>query len=223
MAVSQTLIDAVNAGDLAGVRLLVRENPQIVSARSSTGERSILAAAYRGLEEVLNELLPHVELDVFEAAAVGATERLEDILQQDPGASREFSPDGWTALHLAAFFGHATAASRLVDAGSNIAAVSQNAMSNQPLHAAIAGQCNVEVVRLLIAHGADVQATGAQGVTPLHLAAARGNELLTGMLLKIGANPRAVLENGTSVIDLARQRGHDDLAQQLERHRQNVA
>ena len=56
-----------------------------------------------------------------------------------PPPSAGFAYDGWTPLHLAAFFGHLDAAARLLEAGASLAAVSRNSLTNTPLHAAVAG------------------------------------------------------------------------------------
>ena len=45
-------------------------------------------------------------MSVFEACAAGEMERVERLLASDPAAVNTFSADGWTPLHLAAFFGH---------------------------------------------------------------------------------------------------------------------
>jgi ankyrin repeat protein len=81
-------------------------------------------------------------------------------------------------------------------------------MQNQPLHACIALGRNPETVRLLLAHGADVNATQAGGYTPLHQAAAAGLEEMTQMLLAAGANPEARCDQGKTPADYARERGH---------------
>ena len=65
-----------------------------------------------------------------------------------------FAYDGWTPLHLAAFFGHLDAARALIDAGADIDAFSRNGLTNTPLHAATAGR-HGDVALLLVEHGAD--------------------------------------------------------------------
>ena len=52
------------------------------------------------------------------------------------------------------------AAERLLDAGADPSAVSQNSLRNTPLHAALAGK-HTDVALLLIARGADVNAIDA--------------------------------------------------------------
>src|SRR5262249_56346032 len=76
------------------------------------------------------------ELDGFEAAAGGATERLADLLDDDVRRAGEWTPDGYPPLHLAAFFGYADAARRLVTAGADVDAVARNSMRITPLHSA---------------------------------------------------------------------------------------
>ena len=62
---------------------------------------------------------------MFEAAALGYADRLAEELETG-GRAQAVSADGFTALHLAAYFGKAEAARRLLDAGAEVDAVSQN-------------------------------------------------------------------------------------------------
>jgi ankyrin repeat protein len=59
------------------------------------------------------------------------------------------------------------------------------------LHSAIerkAGSGEAEVIRLLVAAGADINARGSNDWTPLHLAAARGRMDLVQLLVELGAD-----------------------------------
>ena len=97
-----------------------------------------------------------------------------DHAPTDPAAAHVRGPaDGFTALHLAAFFGGAAVARRLLDAGADPDAVARNPMAVRPLHSAVAGG-QVEVALALIAAGADVGARQRHGWTPLHGAAQAG-------------------------------------------------
>ena len=78
------------------------------------------------------------------ASASGARRR--------PEACRGVSPDGFTALHLAAFFGKPEVARMLLDAGRASTPTRPTTFANQPLHAAAAGR-HIEVCRLLVAAG----------------------------------------------------------------------
>src|SRR5947208_3398661 len=81
-----------------------------------------------------------VQMDVFEAAALGDTGRVRELVKKSPDLLRQHSTDGWTALHLAAFMGHRQTAEALLDLGADLAAISKNQMANQALHAALAGK-----------------------------------------------------------------------------------
>ena len=128
------------------------------------------------------------ELDVFEATALGYIDRLRERLMADPASAAAFSPDGFTALHYAGFFGKVEAARELIAAGASVDVYTKNPFANQPLHAAAAGR-HLEVCRLLLGAGADVNATQHGGYTPLHEAAQSGDVELAELFLSAGADP----------------------------------
>ena len=119
-------------------------------------------------------------------------------------------------MHLAGFFGRREVAELLLTRGASLTAVSGGAEKNQPLHAALAGACDAAIVRSFVAHGADVNAAAASGYTPLHVAAARGNEELVRLLVASGARTGATMDDGKTPADLARDRGHPEVAGLLE-------
>ncbi len=59
------------------------------------------------------------ELPVYEAAAFGRIERLRRLLDDDPEAANSWSPDGFTALHLAIFGGSEEAVRLLLECGAD--------------------------------------------------------------------------------------------------------
>src|ERR1700735_3230271 len=96
-------------------------------------------------------------LAIFAAAMQGDAARLDQLLAANRSLVTAVSTDGWTPLHLAAFFGAADAARALLNQGASPAARSTNAMENLPLHAAAAGR-HPDLVKLLIEHGSPVGA-----------------------------------------------------------------
>ena len=184
--------------------------------RDSTRRSSICSAvSRRRIEPAASPLLAvDPELDVFEATTLGIIDRVSAWLLDDPSLARAFSPDGFTALHLAAFFGKTEVARRLVQAGADVHVYSANDFHVQPLHSAAAGR-HVEICRLLIGAGADVNATQRHGFTPLHSAAQNGDVELVELLLSAGADPSAVTDDGASPADTAEAAGHVDVARRL--------
>src|SRR5579883_1147618 len=135
MALASDLFAAIQSGDAAGVRRLVTETPALAGACSDDGLPALLFALYRTQRESVDALLAaSPELDIFSAAALGREAELDALLAQSPELASAFSADGFTALHLAAFFGRAGAARRLLDAGAAVNAVAHNPMLVQPLH-----------------------------------------------------------------------------------------
>ena len=209
------LITAVRAGDADRVTALLATDPSLAAARDASGVSAILLARYRSDRAVTDILLAaDPDLDVFESAALGYADRLMEGLEADPGSATALAPDGYTALHLAAFFGKAEAARLLLDAGADVNAVSANDMRVQPLHSAAAGG-HVEVCRVLLAAGANVNATQRDEYTPLHAAAQHGDDGLLELFLSAGADASARIADGSTPADIADAAGHPDVARRL--------
>ena len=215
MATAQDMITAVTTDDAARVAELVAEDPALASTRDRDGVSVLMLSRYRFDRGTTDALLAaDPELDVFEATALGYIDRLRERLDEDPGRAVAWSADGFTALHFAAFFGKAEAARTLIDAGAMVDAVSGNEMRVQPLHSAAAGRHH-EVCRLLIASGADVNATQQHDFTPLHAAAQHGDDELVELFLSAGADPLARTDAGDTAADIAEAAGHVDVARRL--------
>ena len=150
----------------------------------------ILQARYEGREDDVAALLAtRPELDVFEAAAVGATGRLGELIAEDPGLVAAWSVDGFTPLHLAAYFGHVEGVRLLLAAGAEVGAAARNDLGVQPLNSAAASQvagARVAVARLLLDAGADPNAEIAGGFRPLDAALQNDDEALAALLRERG-------------------------------------
>ena len=216
MATSADLIEAVTAGDAARVEAVLAEDPTLVTARDAEGVSALMLARYRFDRASTDALLAtDPDLDVFEATALGYADRLRERLEADPAGASAFSPDGFTALHFAAFFGKPEAARLLLEHGARVDVVTRNPFANQPLHAAAAGR-HIEVCRILLAAGADVNATQHGGYTPLHEAAQHGDAEMTELFLSAGADPSTTADDGKTPAEMAAAAGHADLASRLQ-------
>src|SRR5207302_4805426 len=92
-------------------------------------------------------------LDVFEAAALGRTKRLRELLDKDPSLANAWAGDGFQPLGLASFFGHTDAVRVLVERGAEVNSASRNRMKVMPLHSAAAtgaAQARYEIAKLLL-------------------------------------------------------------------------
>jgi ankyrin repeat protein len=198
------------------VKAMVSADPTLIDARSRTGESAILTAVYHRQKEIVNLLVARgAPLTIFEACAAGELERVERLVHA--GTINEYSADGWTALHLAAFFGHTKVAELLLSHDADVTARSRNPNGNTPLHAALAGNHKF-VAGLLIGGGADVNAPDAAGWRPLHLAAANNNLDAIKALIAQGADVTAGNGEGKTPLSLAQEKNHREAVAFLRRH-----
>jgi ankyrin repeat protein len=210
------LLDAMRRRNARQVAELLAADPALALARAAGGETLVLHACYLGAPELVPVLLAGRAPDACEAAALGDVAALRTALEDDDDARVRRSSDGWTPLHLAAFFGRDEAAALLIDHGAPINGHATNATRNTPLHAALAGAVSATLVRRLVMAGASVTARDAHGATPLHLAASRGAEPLCDLLLARGADPGARTAEGATPAQMAADRGFPALGERLE-------
>jgi ankyrin repeat protein len=212
----KTLHEQVKSGDLTGVRATLAGNPDLLNAKNESGQCALLLSQYYGRQEVAEYLLGlGPALDIFTAAAMGRADAVLSELDRDPALIGAHSTDGWTPLHLAAFFGRKDLAQSLIERGAEVDAQSTNAMKNTPLHAATAGM-KAELVKLLLEEGANANARQEGGWTPLHGAAQNGDREIVEVLLAHHADLKARADNNQGPLDLALQKGHEDVAAMLQ-------
>lgn len=213
------LFAAIKGADEDAVERLLAAHPELAGSRDRDGLSAVMVARYFSWSRtaILERLLAaraDDRLDVFEAAATGRTARLGAVLRDDPTLARAWSPDGFTPLHLAAFFGAEAAAELLLEAGADPDAASRNDQMVRPLHSAVAGRA-FGIARRLVESGADVDAVQQAGFRPIHAAAQDGDELMVDLLLQAGADPRPTAADGRDPADLAAAAGHAELAERL--------
>jgi ankyrin repeat protein len=213
---TQQFFEAIRAGDRDKVDSLLNSDATLLNAKDEKGLGAYTAAKYSGHNDIATLLLEKgVELDIFAASMAGAKDRVIELLGENPALVSDYSHDGWTALHLACFFGHPGIAELLIAHGADVRAQGRNQMRNTPLHAAAAGR-NMEAARALLEHGADVNARQAGGWTALHAASQNGDVEMVRLLMTAGADVQARAENQQNSLDLALTKGHQAVVEVLE-------
>jgi ankyrin repeat protein len=218
MADSAAFIDAIKAGEFERVKEMVTADPALISAHGRNGDSAILTAVYHRQKEIVNLLVARgAELSLFEACAAGEVERVERLVATAPAAINEYSADGWTPLHLAAFFGHSKIVEFLLAHGADVLASSHNPNGNTPLHAALAANHKF-AAGLLLGAGADVNALDANGWRPLHLATANNNLDAMKTLIAQGADVTAANGDGRTALTIAQEKNQREVAAVLRRY-----
>ena len=136
---------------------------------------------------------------------------MRELAAADASVVSAYSSDGFTALHFASYFGAIGGIRALLDAGASTEAVTQNFLSNMPLHAAAAGG-RIDACRLLLERGADVNARQHGGYSALHTPCFANNRAMAELFLTHGADVAAQADDGKTPADVASQQGNMELA-----------
>ena len=216
MSAVSPLMHAIQDRDLEAAKTALERDASQATTDLPGGLSPLMFALYNGAHDIAALLRSFRPLGLHEAASYGDALRVAELLVADKSQIAALSPDGWTPLHLAAFFGQRDTALVLVALGAPLDALSENPMQNTPMHAAIAGALGESLAPLLIGFGADVHHVGGSGVTALHLAASRGFEGLCKLLLARGVDRQRVTEDNKTAAQIARDRGHLATAAMLE-------
>src|SRR3954452_16429584 len=169
-----TISELIDAGDGAGIRELTARDPVAAAAHDEHGLSAVMRAAYRGGDvfDAVREADP--PLGPFDRIVVG---RSDDL----PGPD-DWTPDGFTGLHMAAFVDNVAAAEKLLEGGAdpNVVATASFARVTPLGTCSFAGALGV--AKVLLAHGADPHVGEGGTYTVEAEAIARGNEELAALI-----------------------------------------
>jgi uncharacterized protein len=142
------------------------------------------------------------------------------ILGRHHGFGDNALSNGATALMRAAKSTDIEAMRVLLDAGAKVSLGMPN--GSNPLQIVLGTRVApgtedklIAALRLLAAHGADLNAANAQGETAVHRAARQGSNTMVRALVELGADPNARDKSGKTALDLVTAPGnghHDDTA-----------
>ncbi|MCP5382408.1 MAG: ankyrin repeat domain-containing protein [Kordiimonadaceae bacterium] len=203
---------AIDIADADALRKILDKDSSLASARSNDGLSAVLFTLYirkPELTDILLEFKP--ELDHFDLAALGGVGQLSALIATNNKLVHEYSGDGFTALHIASYFGHAECARLLLENGADIEKVAMNGSELRAIHSAVAG-CHTDVVKVLIEFNPDVDVQMLGGFTPLMSAAALGNKDIVSVLLEKNANPKIKADDGRVAEIFASSAGFNDIA-----------
>ena len=216
--------DAALNGDLAKIRALLKDHPDLVFSKGGNGETPLHVAAANGFVDVAQLLLAQ-RADVnaqdddgrtpLHLAAQGGHKEVLELLLASKAEVIAEDNKGWTPLHFAASRGHKEVAEMLLADGAEVKAA--DASGDTPLHFA-AFEGHADVAEMLLAHRAEVNAKDNEGWTPLHGAAQRGFEEVAHLLLAHKAKVNAKDNAGETALFFAVQYGHKDVAELLRKH-----
>lgn len=202
----EDVVEAVRRGDVAALTSALGRDPENVhtkvypQAYASVSSRQNYTArtgesAWEG-RYIVHDAVEHgrnaiAVLDVLAAGGVDLTVRLK----------------GRTLLHLAAEKGDVPVATWLVEHGADVSAGIDcddgcPERGYTALHSALAFPADA-MIELLVSRGANLDATGADGRTPLHTAADRGHVSGALVLVRHGADLTRTDASGKTAFDLA--------------------
>jgi uncharacterized protein YndB with AHSA1/START domain len=210
------LLEALAAGDDERAVELATRHPHLRLEPDEDGLLPAMRALYlRGRELAETLAPPEGATDVFLAAALGRVPRLRTLLDEDAARARSFSPDGFTPLHLACFSGGAEAVRVLIEHDAPLEELARSPFARvRPLGTAAFSRA-LDCSRELLDSGADPNGTGEGGFVPLHTAAQNGDLELVRLLLERGADPSRTAPDGRTPERLARDAGHEGVADVL--------
>ncbi|HEC00290.1 MAG: ankyrin repeat domain-containing protein [Emcibacter sp.] len=208
------LFKAIDVADEAKLRAILATDSALASSRSTDGVSAILFTLYLGKSELTQALLDHnPDLDKFDLAALNMHEKLARVLAHESDID-QLSGDGFSALHLACFFGSLESAALLVEMGANVNIHADNMTDLRPLHSACAAGQGA-IASLLLKAGAKPNVIQAGGYTPLMTAASLGNDPVVDMLLEFGADVTVKSDDNRTAADFAKAAGFDGLISKL--------
>jgi quinoprotein dehydrogenase-associated probable ABC transporter substrate-binding protein len=223
-SVNKEFYDAVLANDLDRAAYLIGKGAA-VNQLDNLGESPLTTAARAGCLPMMRLLIAHgAEVDRLDSDGstplMGAVERNQapavKFLLAHGAQIEKGAPSGFSPLSLAIEEQQFDAAYALINAGANVnspasryrltplmVVASEPPPSANSLVRVMEDHGPMDIARALLARKARVNATDAEGVTALMIAAAHDNSPMIALLIQAGANPAMKSAAGETARDIA--------------------
>lgn len=145
------------------------------------------------------------EPTLYEACAREDLNLVKDLVNRGADVNKNLTAQAEKPLHVAALNGDLAIVEFLIERGARANAHSYDIEVPTPLHLAVTGHQpnHLEVARLLIKHGADLEASSIQDQTPLHIACKHGNVDMVQFLIDSGADLNVQERHGFTPLVIA--------------------
>ncbi|KAL9225495.1 hypothetical protein vseg_001412 [Gypsophila vaccaria] len=210
---------AAREGEMEVCKYLLEDLKLDVNVKDAEGETPLVHAARQGHTDTVSYLLDHgadpsIASDLgatalHHAAGIGNLEMVKLLLSK--GAAVDSQSDSGTPLIWAAGHAQRDAVQILLEHHANPNAGTDDGIT--PLLSAVAAG-SLACLELLIQADANVNIS-AGGATPLHIAADTGSSDIISCLLKAGADPNVVDEDGQKPIQVAAARSNRSVVENL--------
>ncbi len=213
----ESIHDAAGSGDLETLKKTVEERPSAVNEDDRYGWRPIFHAGLRRRLDAVRYLIDHgADLAAHDgdaihyAAEVPDNKEVVSLLVGYGGLDAHTKPASDTARQFiyAVFLANAARVDTMLRANP-VLARERYARGDTALHHA-ARNGDLEIVKRLVGHGADVNATSDNEHFPLYCAAGHGHAETTRFLLEGGADPKATMADGKTVTEWLKQYADQD-------------
>jgi ankyrin repeat protein len=189
---------------------LLKAQPKLIDTIGVNGESLLLQLLYQQKIDLAKSVAAKKKhWNLFEAAAAGQLKELKVILDKNPNLINNLANDGFCALSLAGFFGHFEVAKELVERDADVNLMANNDSKIYPIHAATAAS-NLNILRLLLSNGADVNAAQHGGFCAIHSAASHGNLDMLKLLLHFFADINVKTDKGMTPLSFSLENGHSE-------------
>ncbi|KAG8644658.1 hypothetical protein MANES_11G152127v8, partial [Manihot esculenta] len=198
---------AVSSGDVNSVKNIIKRQRSILSELSPREAESLLRVATE-----LADPEGMVNLLLEAGLKIDARAKADDVGFHQMDA--KWQSKGWCELHVAIAFDRTDEVLDSLDSFGPLDL--RDKEGRTPLHLA-AGRGNIKCARVLVESGADKDAKSKDGWTALYRAAANGDHKMVEMLIEMGSDPTIADNHGRSAFDVARDKGHEEILETLER------
>ena len=214
-------LECVQKGDKTKINHLLAANPDLAGSKTKSGVSAILQAFYYGHPDVARAIGEKKnDLDIFEAGVLGRLDRVKTLVTNDRSLARDYSPDGFPVVALAAYLGQEPVTEYLIVNGADLNAIAKNHTGFTALTGATANN-HTEIAKILVNHGANVNHRYEEGASPLMEAAHNGNSELVEFFIEKGADVNAKTKDGKSALTFAKEKNHSAVIEILKKHGAN--